>query len=465
MTGRSYHMKNMSLQTIAAVCGGTYYGPEALLEHEAAGVVIDSRLIQRDFLFVPIRGARVDGHTFIPDVMAKGALCSLSEEVLQDAAFPYIQVASCKEALKALAAHYRRSLSVKVVGITGSVGKTSTKETIAAILSERYKVHKTSGNFNNEIGLPLTIFEIKDDDEIAVLEMGINGFGEMSRLAAIAQPDIAVITNIGTCHLEFLNDRAGVLKAKTEMFSYLREGGTAILNGDDDMLRTVRSVNGKPPIFFGLGSNNKFRAENIRNKGFDGTDCTLFLDGASVNISIPAPGQHMVYNILAASAVGTLLDITPGMICTAAAKLTPMEGRGKLLKTSRFTIMDDCYNANPISVKSSLDLLSAAAGRKVAILGDMLELGVNELALHRETGAYAAQKKIDLILCAGSLSRATAEGASDGGKSSSEVHAYRDKDELLQALMPLLKQGDTILVKASHAMQFEEIVAALGDNA
>jgi len=455
-------MRNMTLRNIAAVCGGTYHGPEEMLDREVEGVVIDSRLVKQDFLFVAIKGARVDGHTFIPDVMKAGALCALTENMLADAAFPYIRVYSCPQALKDLAAFYRRGLRVKVVGITGSVGKTSTKEAIAAVLGEHFKVHKTAGNFNNEIGLPLTIFQISDDDDAAVLEMGINGFGEMSRLAAMAQPDIAVITNIGTCHLEFLHDRAGILKAKTEMFDFLSEDGSAVLNGDDDMLRTIREVNGKRPCFFGLGEENDIQALDIRDMGFSGTSCTIRIGSEMLDVIIPVPGLHMVYNVLAAAAVGTVLGVSPAEIKDGVGHLTPVEGRGRLIKTSEYTVMDDCYNANPMSMKSSLDVLSNASGRKVAILGDMFELGETEHDLHREVGAYAAEHGVDLLLCAGPLAQEIADGAISAGLS--DVHKYPDKKSLMADLPSLLMRDDTILVKASHGMQFEEIVSVLKDE-
>lgn len=223
-------MKNMSLQKIADACGGTYHGPEESLSREVSCVVIDSRKIQKDGLFIAIRGARVDGHTFIPQVMEKGALCSVSEQDLGDVPYPYIKVDSCEQALKDIAEHYRRSLDIKVVGISGSVGKTSTKEMIASVLSQKYNVLKTEGNFNNEIGLPLTVFNLREEHEVAVLEMGISGFGEMTRLARIARPDLCVITNIGVAHIENLGSRDGILRAKTEMFAFMNPDGTIILN-------------------------------------------------------------------------------------------------------------------------------------------------------------------------------------------------------------------------------------------
>lgn len=256
-------MPGMTIENIAAACEGTFVGDRALVTKEIAGAVTDSRQIQKDYLFIPIKGARVDGHDFIPQVFEKGALVVLSDHALPEETGPYILVSSTTEAMKKIAAFYRTQLSCKVVGITGSVGKTSTKEMIASVLEQRYKVLKTEGNFNNEIGLPLTIFKIRAKHEVAVLEMGISDFGEMHRLAAMARPDIGVITNIGLCHLENLGTRDGILQAKTEMFDHLQVDGTVILNGDDDKLSTKKEVNGKPVIFYGVGADSAFDIKKI----------------------------------------------------------------------------------------------------------------------------------------------------------------------------------------------------------
>lgn len=238
-------MKNMTLEHIAAVCGGTYIGNEADKTREIQGAVIDSRLVEKDYLFIPVRGEKVDGHSFIPAVFEKGALAVFSEEKLEDPAGPCILVENTLDAMKKIAADYRRGLDIKVVGITGSVGKTSTKEMIASVLAQKYNVLKTEGNLNNEIGLPLTIFKIREEHQVAVLEMGISEFGEMDRLSTMANPDICVITNIGLCHLENLITRDGILKAKTESFAHLTPDGIAVLNGDDDKLCDKKVVNGK----------------------------------------------------------------------------------------------------------------------------------------------------------------------------------------------------------------------------
>ena len=451
-------MKAMSLKEIAAACGGHFYGDELKLNKEVNGVAIDSRKIEEGYLFIPIKGARVDGHTFISQVMEKGALCTLSEKPLGDEADTYILVDSCEQALKDLAEHYRKALGIKVVGITGSVGKTSTKEMIASVLSQKYNVLKTAGNFNNEIGLPLTIFNIREEHEVAVLEMGISDFGEMHRLAKMARPDICVITNIGLCHLENLIDRDGILKAKTEMFDFAAPNAKYILNGDDDKLITVKEWEGCNPIYFGLSTELSAFAEDIHSLSLKGTSCTICLGDNSFQVTIPIPGHHMVYNALAGALVGRELGLSAEEIKSGIEALVPVSGRNNMIETDNFFIIDDCYNANPISTKASLDVLATADTRKVAILGDMFELGENEKELHYGVGQHAAEKGIDLLICIGALSKNTAEGAINN--KCSVLHFERKADFLTQA-DNLLNKGDTILVKASHGMEFPEIVEKL----
>lgn len=451
-------MKTMSLKEITAACGGRYYGDETKLSMEVTGVAIDSRKIENGYLFVPIKGARVDGHTFISQVMNQGSLCTLTEHPLTTESDTYILVKSCEQALKDLAEHYRRALDIKVVGITGSVGKTSTKEMMASILSQKYKVLKTAGNFNNEIGLPLTIFNITDEHDIAVLEMGISDFGEMHRLAKMARPDVCVITNIGLCHLENLIDRDGILKAKTEMFDYAQPNAKYILNGDDDKLITVKNREGCSPLYFGLSTSFDAYAEDIHSLSLKGTQCTLHLGDKSVKAVIPIPGHHMVYNALAGVLVGHEFGLSMEEIKTGIEALVPVSGRNNMIQTDNYLIIDDCYNANPISTKASIDVLSTADTRKVAILGDMFELGANEKELHYEVGAHAAQKGIDLCICIGELSCNTAKGVTDG---KGNAVYFKTKAEFLSQKEDLLQKGDTILVKASHGMEFPEIVEEL----
>ena len=454
-------MKAMSLGEIAAACGGHFCGDESKLNLHVTGVAIDSRKIEDGYLFVPIKGARVDGHSFIPQVMEKGALCTLSEQPLAKP-YTYILVDSCKQALKLLAEHYRKSLDIKVVGITGSVGKTSTKEMIASVLSQKYNVLKTEGNFNNEIGLPLTIFNIREEHQVAVLEMGISDFEEMHRLAKMARPDICVITNIGLCHLENLIDRDGILKAKTEMFDYAQPNAKFILNGDDDKLITVKNWDGYKPLYFGLSTDFAAFADDIQSLSLKGTSCTLHLGNQSIQAIIPIPGHHMVYNALAGALVGQELGLNAAEIKAGIESLTPVSGRNNMIATDSLLIIDDCYNANPISTKASLDVLATADSRKVAILGDMFELGEKERELHYEVGKHAAEKEIDLVICIGALSRETAKGASC---SDSTVYHFDTKADFLAKANTLLQKGDAVLVKASHGMEFPEIIEKLQEVA
>ena len=453
-------MKNMTLGNIAAACGGIYHGTEAAKEKTIAEITTDSRKAGKDSLFVAIKGERVDAHKFIPAVFEQGALCVISEQELADPAGAYIQVDSSLQAIKDIAEFYRKQLDIKVVGITGSVGKTSTKEMIASVLSEKYRVLKTLGNFNNELGLPLTVFRLREEDEIAVLEMGISHFGEMHRLSKIARPDICVITNIGQCHLEFLGDRDGVLKAKSEIFDYLAPDGTIVLNGDDDKLATLQEVEGIQPVFFGIDSDRMISATQIHSLGLKGIACRICTGQGDFDVTIPIPGYHMVYNALAGTAVGLSLGMTTEEIKRGIEKLESLSGRFHIIETDNYTVVDDCYNANPVSMKASLKVLGDALGRKVAILGDMGELGENEQQLHEEVGVAAGQQGIQMLICVGALSEGMAKAARETNPQMEVIHK-QTLEEAIDSLPQYLKQGDTILVKASHFMHFEKIVEVL----
>lgn len=453
-------MKNMTLGNIAAACSGTYYGTEEAKEKTIADITTDSRKAGKDSLFVAIKGEKVDAHRFIPAVFEQGALCVICERAPEHPAGAYILVESSLQAIKDIAEFYRKQLDMKVVGITGSVGKTSTKEMIASVLSEKYRVLKTLGNFNNELGLPLTVFRLREEDEIAVLEMGISNFGEMHRLSKIARPDICVMTNIGQCHLEFLGDRDGVLRAKSEIFDYIAEDGTIILNGDDDKLATLHDVKGITPVFFGINSDRKIYATNIHSLGLKGIACTICTEQGDFDVTIPIPGYHMVYNALAGTAVGLSLGMTTEEIKRGIEKLESLSGRFHIIETGEYTVVDDCYNANPVSMKASLKVLHDALGRKVAILGDMGELGENERQLHEEVGVEAGKQDIQLLICVGTLSAHMAMAAKETNPQMQVVHMDTLEDAL-EAIPGLLQKEDTILVKASHFMHFEKIVEVL----
>ena len=296
--------------------------------------------------------------------------------------------------------------------------------------------------------------------------MGISDFGEMTRLAKIAKPDTCVITNIGTCHLENLGDRDGVLKAKTEIFQYVKKN--IVLNGDDDKLSTVKEYNGIQPVFFGNGENCVVICENVESRGLKGMSCDICIKGELAengeeerfHVEIPMPGRHMVANALAAAAIGRLYGLTAAQIKAGIESLEPVSGRFHMIETEKFMIVDDCYNANPMSMKASLDVLQDGLGRKVAILGDMGELGADEVALHEGVGVHAGHCKIDACICVGPLAAHIAEKAAKTNPDLTVI-CEKDLESLLSNLGTYVKQGDTILVKASHFMKFENVVKAL----
>ena len=447
-------MKAMTLREVAAACGGALCGDP---EIQITSIVTDSRKAGEGSLFAAIPGASVAGHDFIPMTVEQGTACVLCEkEPAVDV--PYILVQSTLVALKGIAEYYRSLFTIPFIGITGSVGKTSTKEFISAVLAQKYKVHKTAGNFNNELGVPLTLFGLEEDHEIAVIEMGISDFGEMTRLAKMVRPDVSVITNIGYCHLEKLGDRDGVLKAKTEMFTYLKDDGKIVLCHDDDKLCTVKEYKGIRPIFYGTDASDEYFADNIEEHGLDGVSCTLHHREASIGVTIPAVGRHNVLNALCATAVGQLYGLTNEQIAAGIAHFKNVGSRNNIIKTRGMTVIDDCYNANPTSTKAGLNTLAGFGGRRVAVLGDMKELGKDELALHHEVGAYAKEKGIDLLGAVGELSRATADGFGEGA-----VY-YPTVEDAAADILHILKEGDTALVKASRSMHLEKIVEVLKEE-
>lgn len=463
-------LRNMTLVSVAECCGGKLHPANADLEKCAAGVVIDSKKAEKDYIFIATKGERVDGHSFIPQVMEKGALAVVCEREPEDESVPYILVEDSFQALKDIAEYYRKQLSVRVVGITGSVGKTSTKEFIAGVLSQKYRVLKTEGNFNNEVGLPLTVLQIRQEHEVAVLEMGISHFGEMHRLSKIARPDVCVMTNIGQCHLEFLGTREGILKAKSEIFDFADKDAAVFVNGDDDMLVTVPVHNGKAPIHFGMSEKNDAYVTDIENRGLFGSEAKIHLKGMEEGteecfaVSIPLPGEHMVYNALAAASVAKYMGLTIEQIQTGISAVKPVGGRSNIIRADKYTLIDDCYNANPVSMEAAIDLLNMALTRKVAVLGDMFELGENSDALHERIGKYAVEHGVDMLLCVGENSRFMYEAALKKKEelgAETKLYYFAEQGQLEEVLENLLEEKDTILIKASHSMEFENVVKKL----
>ena len=468
-------MKNMTLRRIAEECSGILHtgkGMEAAAAAPVEGITTDSRAVREGFLFAALKGERVDGHDYIGQAYDKGAVCALTEKDLPEVTDKcWIRVRSVMEALALIARAYRRELGIPVVGIAGSVGKTSTKEMVASVLSQKYRTLKTQGNLNNELGVPLTIFSITEEHEMAVVEMGINHFGEMHRLANMVRPDICVMTNIGECHLEYLIDRDGVLRAKTEIFDFLKPDGHIVLNGNDDKLVTVKPVNGVEPVFFGLkdnmpenaaaeGAELSYWADNIGEPGLDGTFCTIHTPQGSFDVTVPIPGMHYLMNALSGTAVGCICGLTLDEIRRGIENVQPVGGRFRIIRGGRYTLIDDCYNANPVSMRSSLHVLGYAKGRRVAVLGDMAELGPDEIRFHEQIGEFAAETKPDLLVGIGERSRALVEAARRTDPELKAVH-FDDAEDFIEESGKLLKEGDIVLIKASHCMEFSKIVEAL----
>lgn len=456
-------MKGLDVRAIIHCTNGDYCGLEESLSEKIKSITTDSRQVEPGALFIAIKGERVDGHNYIQQAFEKGAAAVLGERMV-DCVGPYILVESSFRAVGAIAEYYRRQLSIPMVGITGSVGKTSTKEMVASVLSEKFHVLKTAGNFNNELGVPFTLFRIRQEHELAVVEMGISDFGEMRRLTHMVKPNAVILTNIGTCHLENLKSRDGVLQAKTEIFDSLDEDGVVFCNGDDDKLITIKEVNGKMPVFFGLKEHNQVRADNIENLGLEGSRCSIITPKGTFETTIPIPGTHMIYNALASAAVGLHFGLSFQEIQEGIEGAETVSGRFHIIHTEKYTVIDDCYNANPVSMKASLDVLETALGRKVAILGDMFELGEKEEELHYQVGEYAGQKQIDIYICIGMLAKQLARGIEAVNNTAGRektIFTYKTKEQWLTEREKILKKKDTILVKASHGMEFSNIVKIL----
>ena len=448
-TGR---MPFLTPSAIREITGGEMRGEAA--PEEITAITTDSRTLTPGCLFAAIPGTRVDGHDFIPAAAAGGAACVLCNR-FSETPVPQIRVPDTQAALRQIAAYYRSRYAIPVVGVTGSVGKTTAKEMIWAVLSQRFRTLKTVKNHNNELGVPLTLFRLRREHEAAVVEMGISGFGEMTRLTDMVRPDIAVFTLVGDAHLEFLGDRPGVLRAKGEIVHGMGPDGVVIANGDDELLRAHDF--GRRTVLFGTGEYCDIRAVDIVEDGVRGIACTLAAGRRRIPVRIPALGRYMVYAALMGAAVGLELGLTDEEIRAGIAQYEPVGSRGRVLQTGRITILDDCYNANPTSMKSALDSLGSLPGRHVAVLGDMLELGENSPALHREVGRYAHAQGVAVIAC-GPLSKHIAEGAG------ADARWFPDVDSMTAALPALLRDGDAVLIKASHTMGFERVTAALSQE-
>ena len=446
-------MKNFTIQNVLRACKGQWLGDASALGTELTAVTTDSRTVTPGCLFAAIPGERVDGHDFIAQSLEKGAACVICQRVPDGGKGNLILVPDTVAALQAAAGFYRAQFDIPVLGITGSVGKTTAKEMTASVLGQHFRVHKTAGNFNNDLGVPITLFGLNETHEAAVVEMGVSHPGDMERLAEMVRPTMALYTVIGHAHLEFLKSREGILAEKSVMNRFLPPDGYVLYNGDDDLLAAMPGK--QHMLSFGMGAGCDVRAEHVRLEKDGSMRCTVVLGPRSIDIRIPAYGEHMVYAALEGAAAGFVLGLSDEEIIRGIAQYAPVGRRARRIETGCLTIIDDCYNANPTSVASAIRSLSRCVGRKVCILGDMLELGDDAPALHYQTGELARACGIDLVITAGSLAAEIARGAAQ------RQNRFLDRESLIAALPTLLRRGDNVLVKASRSMQFEEITAAL----
>ncbi len=431
-----------SIQKAVEITGGHFFGPESLLSDSFDSVSIDTRTMLPGALYVPVKGDVFDGHRFIPQAMERGAKLTLSEI---DTPYPHIRVNNCVKAFQSLAHAYRCQFDIPLIGITGSAGKTTTRGMVSAVLSTTYNTHSTTGNLNNQTGVPQVLFGLMPEQQCAVVEMGTNHFGEIDALAAMSEPTICLLTNIGEAHIEFFGSREGIFRGKTEMLSHMRPGGKIIVNGDDDYLRRIPNA-----FTFGFNRENDLWAENAREDDLFGASFVACWADGRLPIQLQVPGHHMILNALSAVAVGLTLNVPLEKIQQGLAAFSPISGRMAVEKLSRFTLLNDVYNANPTSMKASLQVLSKAPGRKVCILGDMLELGGQAAILHERVAQEASMLNIDVIIGVGPLFYEAMKKIGD--------YRFRTQDDMLNQLRDLLKNGDTILVKGSRGMHLERTV-------
>lgn len=430
------------LKEALRISGGKYFGDPSLLEEPVTNVSIDTRTLKAEALYVPVRGEAFDGHRFIPNAFANGALCTLSET---ETPYPHIRVSDAVEAFQALAHGYRLQFNIPIVGITGSAGKTTTKEMVSAVLSTCYSTLATKGNLNNQTGVPQVLFSLENSHECAVIEMGTNHFGEIDRLAAMTEPTLCLLTNIGEAHIEFFGSREGIFRGKTEMLRHLRPGGTILVNGDDEYLSRIQGA-----LTYGFSKDCDFRVEKILTEELSGASFLASLQGEKAVLTVRAPGKHMIENALAAAAVGTLLKVPLAGIQQGIESFAPDAGRQRIEVLPGCRLINDVYNANPTSMEASLRVLAQAKGRRVAILGDMLELGENAYAYHKRIMSIAVSLGIEKIVGVGTLfSKAALEQGGLG---------YQKQEELLLTLPALLSAGDVILVKGSRGIHLEKTV-------
>ncbi len=459
-------MEALTLRQLLEAVNGTLLGDFDDLDAQAVQVSTDSRNITPGCLFIPLEGERFDGHSFINSALeagAAGCLTARERESYLPGRF-YIKVRSTQRALWELARYYKKLFPIPFIAVTGSVGKTTTKDMTAAVLGARFRVHKTEGNFNNDIGVPLTLLRLEAQHEVCVVELGMDHAGEIDNLARLVEPDMALITNIGDAHIENLGSRENIFKAKCEIFPHLKRDGLAILNGDDPLLAALEGTLAQRTVFVGEGEGLDYTARDLSSDGAGHLFCRVKTPRSQFEANIPALGSHMIYPTLMAAAAAEALGMAPDEIVRGIGAFLPTKMRMNIVRCKGdIVILNDAYNANPQSMRAAAAVLGDAQGRrKVAVVGDMKELGPGSEQFHRAVGGYFAQAGTDRLIAVGDLARFMAEGARDAGLGQADW--FPTLDAARNALSREVRAGVTILVKASRSMAFEKIVDYLLAN-
>ncbi len=450
-------MLELNLQEIVKATKGALLKEADVKEIKA--VSTDTRKIEEGTMFIALKGENFNGNNYVLDAFNKGAKIAIVDEVKcelnelkEDVAL--IKVENTGRALMDLAKFYREKLGLKVVGITGSAGKTSTKDLVAAVLSDKYKVFKTKGNFNNEIGLPLMILELDSTYDVAILEMGMRGLGQIRELAEIASPDLGIITNIGISHIEILKTRENILKAKMEIATFFDKNNTLVVCGNDDFLGALPEAEYKI-VKTGVGENFEIGAKNIALEELS-SKFTVYDGEKEEEFSLDMPGEHNISNLMLGIAIAKELGVSFEEMKRGLNNIEATSMRLELIKKDGFSILNDCYNSSPVAVKSAIDVMKNIEGkRRIAVLGTMRELGHKSEEAHEEIGKYAKENAIEKVLCFGDFSENIKEGYGEG------CTVYENKEELIKDLLNIICEGDIILVKASRSLKFEEITKAL----
>ena len=452
-------MEALTIREILEAVHGRLLGDFNDLSAAVSQVETDSRTITEGSLFLPLTGERFDGHAYINQALEAGAAGCLTQREREGYLHGkfYIKVDSTHQALRDLAVWYKSRFDIPVVAITGSVGKTTTKDMIAAVLSEKYTVLKTEGNKNNDIGLPMTLLRLGREHEIAVVELGINHPGEMDFLSGIAQPDVVVMTNIGDSHIEAFGCRENTLVAKAEIFNHAKPGAFVVLNGDDPLLVSLKDKVPGKAVFCGRGSALDYHAGELESDWKSQTSCDVTTPKGTCRMDIPGLGEHMVYPTLMAAAVGEHFGMTLEEIAAGVHNFAPTKMRMNILpRRENITILDDGYNANPQSMRAAIQVLDGYTGDyKIAVLGDMFELGPLAEVLHAGVGEFLGRSHVDCLVAIGELAKNIYDAAITSQVP--ECYHFETKERAMLTLHDLLRPNTTVLVKASRGMEFETI--------